>query len=96
MAKLIKFTRVCGLLRVLILQAKKQAVPKKKTRIFQGYMLGPIAFNVCPVIIKGAPVHCKMSLVSNFFITSIICSIVLFVNQNFRLILRQVECIILA
>jgi hypothetical protein len=26
------------------------------------------------VMIKGAPVHCKMSLVSNFFIASIICS----------------------
>ena len=66
MVKLIKFTKVWGLLRVRILQAKKQAVPKKNTRIFQGYMLGPIAFRACPVIIKGAPVHCKMSLVSNF------------------------------
>ena len=82
MVKLMKFTRVCGRFLVLILQAKKQAVPQKNTKIFQGYMLGPIAFNVCPVMIKGAPVHCSMSLVSNFFIACIICSIVLFVNQN--------------
>jgi hypothetical protein len=96
MVKLMKFTKVCGRFLVLILQAKKQAVPQKNTKIFQGYMLGPIAFNVCPVIIKGAPVHCSMSLVSNFFITSIICSFLLFVNQKFRLCLRQIECIILA
>ena len=96
MAKLMKFTRVCGLLRVLILQAKKQAVPKKNTKIFQGYMLGPIAFRLCPVIIKGAPDHCSTSLISNFFITYIICSNQRVVNDKIRLLLRQVECIILA
>jgi hypothetical protein len=95
MAKLMKFTKVCGLFRVLMLQAKKQSVPQKNTTIFQGYTLGPIAFKLCPVIIKGAPVHCRTSLISNFFIANIICSIFLFVNQNFHLLLRQVECIIL-
>jgi len=83
MVKLMKFTKVCGRFLVRMLQAKKQAVPQKNTKIFQGYMLGPIAFNVCPVMIRGAPVHCRMSLVSNFFIASIIYSIVWFVNQNF-------------
>lgn len=65
-ARLIKFTMVCGLFCVLILQVKKQVVPKKNTTMFQGYTFGPIAFKLCPAMTKGAPAHCNMSLVSNF------------------------------
>lgn len=68
MSKLIQFTKVWGRLRVLIDQAKKQLVPKKNTIIFHGYTVGPIAFRLCPAITNGAPVHCRMSLISNFFI----------------------------
>ena len=81
MVKLMKFTKVWGLFLVLIDQAKKQAVPQKNTSIFQGYILGPIAFRVCPVIIKGAPVHCRTSLISNFLIACIICDFLIFVKQ---------------
>ena len=80
MVKLMKFTKVWGLFLVLIDQAKKQAVPQKNTRMFQGYILGPIAFRVCPVIISGAPVHCRTSLISNFSINYIIWHFLIFVN----------------
>lgn len=63
--RLIKFTSVCGRLRVLMLQVKKQAVPQKNTTMFQGYTLGPMAFRLCPAITKGAPVHCSTSSVVN-------------------------------
>lgn len=72
MLRLMKLTNVCGLFCVLILQVKKQIVPKKNTTMFQGYTLGPIAFRVCPATTKGAPVHCNMSLVSNFINISIL------------------------
>jgi len=51
----------CGLLLTRTVQTKNKKVPIKKAITFQGYTLGPMAFNECPAMMQGAATHCKTS-----------------------------------